>query len=602
VDEDCALLLGLWDGFLEDLTPDSCKALLKVWFPGFDVWPSYVDPIAILSTAHFKSRLLDIPVLRDEKLDQFVVFAKAGLASLAKLIHEQRWEEPLSVDVLMVVCVLGLRLSNSSKFVIREVLVSVHDLFETASRLAVTLSNLSAPARLAAVSGNKDRLDEWARFLAHVAALCLRFFSQIMFPVFCWHRSWVESRSGELWAAPDEEDIDCMLRAARFGSSSRSALAVDMSLLGRLRDWFSAAANLPGVAALRIVLVETVALLGYGGSVPPQLLQALRMQGLLLHVVETLGWSVQEGDNDKMVSLHFSLQLTGFRAIGSLGESSHENAMHLMQQLDFVSRAIDAVLWFCEKEQARRSGAKDEEAIFIEHAAEPLEVFREIAEAKALIGPPYVMPVPQEPRKGLLSAKLRLLFSAYSAFVFGCPHSMLNSMPAQVKTMVEARSRVFASLLDLFDMESAALSANQVRARASSLMAGLQLQAHVLAVFTEALSKPAELASVVTQALRQRNVWDVLFSECFFRQGDAALPSNSKEVQELVWGLLEHVGSADPKNNKSEVACCLSMLSRFPIRASAVLECFFTCNAAATSLFDGQKVKRFFLEFFFFPF
>lgn len=543
--------------------------------------------------------MLEVPLLKEcsvEGFERFLVFVKGGLSVMTRRIHEQRWDEPLSMEVLILVCMLGFRVSNAAQMVSNGLLVLVQDLFDATSRLVVTLTNLSMDARVAAVSGDKERLDEWSKHLAHVAAVCLRFFSQIMFPALCWHRSWIEHDADELWAAPEEEDTDSMLRAVQFGSSSRAAFVVDMPLLSRLREWFAAAANLTGVAALRIVLVEMVALLGFGPSAPPQLLGALRLQGLLGQVVGTLGWTAQEVDSEAIVNLHRSLQVIGFRTVATLAETSHENTLHLLQQVDLVSRSIDAILWLSHKEHVRANSkealaASSSDALFIEPATEPLEVFREIAEAKALIGPPYVMPLPKKPRKGLLHAHLRPLFRAQLAFVFGCPHS---SLPPQTKTAVEIRSRVIVSWLELFGVDNPSLSANQVRARVAMLtQQGMQLQAQVIDGLIEALSKPPEVSSIVTAALRARNVWDVLFSESFFRRTAAVQGkgvAEARELEGLVWGLLEHVGSVDPKSNRPEISCILPQLSRQPLRASAALECLFTCNASATSMFDGAKM------------
>ncbi len=580
-----------WNAFCTSPSSETCNALLQVLWPGHNLWPSFVDPLALLASGRCKAAMLETPVLRscdDETLERVLAFIRGGVNSMNRRVHDQRWDEPLLLDSLVLVCVLGMRLSNVSVFVSHGILLAVHELFEAASRLVVTLTNLPPDARVAAVTGGKDRLDDWSRFLAHVAAICLRHFSQIMFPVFCWHRSWIEGNVDELWSAPEEEDTECMTKAIQFGSSARSALAADMAIVARLRDWFAAAANLTGIAALRIVLVESVALLVFGPSVPPHVLASLRQQGLLTQVAGTLGWTAQDLDNEAIVTLHSTLQVIGFRAIATIAETSHENAMHLMQQLDIVSRAIDSILWLSHKEQARfASGSQEDGALFIEAAPDPLEVFREIAEAKALIGPPYVMPLPKRPRKGLMFSRLRPLFQAQLAFVFGCPQYPQQSLQAQ---RVEARSRVILSWLDLFGVENPALSANQVRARVALLTyPGVQLQAHVLDGIIEALSKPPELSVVVVSALRSRNVWEVLFSENFFRPANLR-SSDSKELEDLVWGLLEHVGSSDTKNNRCEVAFVLPLLSRFTLRASSALECLFTCNSQATSAFDGAKL------------
>jgi hypothetical protein len=242
------------------------------------------------------------------------------------------------------------------------------------------------------------------------------------------------------------------------------------------------------------------------------------------------------------------------------------------------------LLWAGEVEElnCRRESSLPARPRESQQGAASLEVFVEIAEAKALIGGHSALPLPPEPPLRLLNNRLRALFGAFRALVFGCPHS---SAP---KAAPETRLWVISSLFDLFDLEAPQQTAAQIRARATVCMAGVYLQAHLLAFCIEVLrSAPVPVAAAVVQALRSRGMWEVLFSECFFRRqptGDMAV------LEDTVWELLEHLGTLDARNNLSEVRCCLAVLERYPVRASDALCCLFVKNASATGMYDGKKL------------
>ncbi len=565
------------------------QTYLSVLQPEFSVWPSCLEPVAVLASSEAKARMAALAELGDgEVAEAFVSTVRPGLAALTRCVQEQQWDRQAPVAALFAVYALGLKATNMKAIVRQGLLLSVYELFEAATKLAATLSSMTPELRAATLPG-EGMLSSWLQYLALLSGLCLRVFNSIMFPMFGWHRSWWE-QSSDLWAAP-EEDMECVARAAAFGGPARAALAGDMALLGRLRDWFAVLDAFEpmcgSLVTMRVLAVETVAVLSHG-SPPPQLVVALRQHGLIELTVQCLGMPRAEpsvpGDAKSPAadcsSAQYALQLVGLRACATLSEAAPENVA-VLAQLDFVPRALDVLLWAAEVEEIKRRKDSGPGPLSRDSRGPPLELFVEIAEAKSLIGAYSIVPLPAEPPARLLNQRMRLLFGAFRAFVLGCPKVTAGKSS-------EMRVGTISSLFDLFNLDAPKQSAHQVRARATVCMAGVHLQAHVLTFLVETLrSYPGTIASHVIQTMRARGMWEIFFSECFFRRN----PSQDMVLlQDTIWELLEHLGTVDPRNNTAEVKCCLAVLSRYPVRASAALSSLFVKNATATGLYDGKKL------------
>ena len=587
-DSEAAVIAELWQGFCralnEEQAHDKVMCALDCYLtalePQYNRWHSGLEPGVFFKSKLNKVRVVSLPDLCElEESPRLCSFLRKGLNDLLKVLHDQNWNEQVPQTYLYAIYLLGLKPKNISVFVESEIVVLVHEVFELATKLALTFTKMSPEVRVRYVT---DQLwHQWVKRLSVMCAICLRIFVSILYPLQGWSRAWdshLSVATASLWSV-EEENEDRIVQCLELGLAAHSVVVSDSLINACLRDWFYISNALGKLQHMVLILVETVAVYSHNS------------ESFFGIIISYLGRPKKELYDEELSEqqrnvLHFNLQDVVLRCISSCAPS----VQHLTQT-NYFNSLLDVLLWTSELIESENDsvfaaeGKEGEEITTIAIIEEEFSVFQELSEAKTLIGGStqgQAVPMPSFSAYGdkLLDVRLESLFNSLWALVFGAPATFVvqGSDQGPNKEFVE----MLGILFDLFNTDVRQTPENSV-ARANMAKNGVALQAHVLLFVLDSLQKDPYCVKV----FRKAQIWHTLFSRYFFgsRKG-----TSMAQLQNVVWDLLEYVGTTDKNSITLEVKCSLNALSFDPMRASLSLCTFFLRNSSAMSSFDGRAL------------